>query len=118
MPLTFSPKIDLRIPVRKIVSYHHAGRQRLTSTLDLGSDGMRIETHYPLPDGEELNLDLNLGSKPLRVRGRVAGSEISLANQTASDIEFIGLSEENLFRSQRHLLCLEESPTPEHAFCR
>ena len=116
MPFLFSPETYPRAPLRKLVSYRHAERHLLTLTLDLGPDGVKIETHYPLPDGEELNLKLILGNRSLRVKGRVASSAILPGNRTASDIEFTDLSEESLATLQR--ICPEESPPPEYAFCR
>ena len=114
MPFLFSPETYPRAPLRKLVSYRHAERQLLTLTLDLGPDGVKIETHYPLPDGEELNLNLILGNKSLPLRGRVASSEMLPGNRTASDIEFTNLSKESLATLQR--ICPEESPPPEYTF--
>ncbi len=113
MPLSPHTRIRSRYPFCKIVSYHHAGRQFLTVTLNLGIDGMKIETHYPLSNNEELNFKLILGENSICSKGRVVRSESLPGKRTVSDVEFIELSEQNLATLQSHLTILEEWPRPQ-----
>lgn len=112
MPILPLAGIFARYPVQRIVSYHHADKRFLTLTLELGMDGMRIETHDRLPHGEQVNFQLVLGEHSIWSRGRVVRSEVLTRNRTVSDIEFVQLTEPNLAALQEHLAALDNRPKP------
>ena len=103
-------KVSPRHPFRNVVSYHHDGKQFLTVTLDLGIDGMRIDTHYPIPNDETLQFKLVLGSTSIWSRGRVVRSEFLPGNRTVSHIEFTSISDENLTALREYLMWAEKWP--------
>jgi hypothetical protein len=94
------------------VSYHHSGKQFLTVTLDLGIDGMRIDTHYHIPTDETIHFKLILGDTSIWSRGRVVQSELLPGNRTVSQIEFTSISDENLTALREYLMWAEKWPKP------
>ena len=112
MPRLSPTRIYPRYPLRRVVSYHHAGKRFLTLTLDLGVDGMKIETHCHLPDDEELSFKLVLGDNHIASKGRVVRSELLPRRRTVSDIEFTELTERNLAILQKYLTTIKERPRP------
>jgi hypothetical protein len=84
-----------RYGVRKIVSYSYADKRFLTLTLDLGLDGMRIETSEYLPRGLSLDIQLVLGRKSIFVKGAVVYSQVFSEGQYNSGVEFVESSEQD-----------------------
>jgi c-di-GMP-binding flagellar brake protein YcgR len=101
-----------RYPLSSVVSYEQGGRQLLTRTIDLGADGMKIETRGLLPDDEELTLRLILGEESIEAKGRVVRSELLPSNRTVSDIQFTELSEQNLSVLREFLATHRQLPKP------
>ena len=112
MALLPQTKVSPRHTLRNVVSYHHGGKQFLTVTLDIGIDGMRIDTHYQIPTDETLYFKLVLGSTSIWSRGRVVRSEFLPGNRTVSHIEFTSISDENLTALREYLIGSEAWPEP------
>ena len=112
MALLPETKAFLRNPLRNIVSYQHGGRHFLTVTLDLGTDGMRIETHYTIPHDEVLRFKLVLGDTSIWSAGRVVRTEFLPGNRTVSHIEFTNLSNQNLADLREYMTAAEAWPKP------
>ncbi len=81
-----------RYQVQKIVSYAHGHKKLLPVTLDLAMSGMKIKTHYTLPQNENLNFKLVLGKNSISPEGRVAYGRILAGKQNVSGIQFVELS--------------------------
>lgn len=110
--MTFPPqrRNHPRYPVRKIASYRYGDKQFLTLTLDLGLGGMKINTCFFLPEEENLNFKLVLGTNSTWLKGRIAYSRFDSDNQSVSGIQFIELSRQDHILLRDYLATLEESP--------
>jgi hypothetical protein len=108
-----------RYPLQKIASYHWQGRKLLTLTLDLGLGGMKINSHFYLPEGERLGFKLVLGVDSIQPKGRVAYSGFLPNSESISGIQFIEISAKDHMALQKYLVSLQGWPRPrEMAFVR
>jgi hypothetical protein len=111
MPLLPERRTHPRYPTGKIVSCSHRDKRFLTLTLNLGLGGMKIKTHYHLPQGAVLDFNLILRDFSVDLKGRTLYSQGGLPRkQKASGIEFMDLSEQNRNMSHDYLINLERWP--------
>jgi hypothetical protein len=89
------PTNGLRYPVRKLVSYEYRGKRYLTLTLELGLDGMVIETNHGFPRDGHLTMQLILGKQSIAIKGRVVRSQLLSDMTILSDIQFLESSEQS-----------------------
>ena len=99
-----------RYPTNRIVSYCHKGKRFLTLTLNLGLGGMKIKTHYRLPEGELLDFNLVLGDVSIGLKGRTVYSDFLPGKQRVSGIQFVEVSERSRSTLHNYLAALEEWP--------
>lgn len=99
-----------RYPTNRIVSYCHKGKRFLTLTLNLGLGGMKIKTHYRLPEDELLDFNLVLGDVSIGLKGRTVYSDFLSGKQRVSGIQFVELSEQSRSTLHNYLAALEEWP--------
>lgn len=97
-----------RYAIRKIASYSYAGKRFLTLTMDLGLDGMRIETSEHLSKGASLDIQLVLGRKSICPRGEVVYSHVLSEGRYVSGVEFVESSEKDRRRLRGYLTTLKE----------
>ena len=101
-------KLCQRHAVHKIVSYTHGRKQLLTLTLDLAMGGIKIKTHYRLPENELLNFELVMGDNSICPKGRIVYSKSLSDKQSASCIQFIELSAQDHGLLEEYVFTLEE----------
>jgi hypothetical protein len=103
-------RIHQRYPLQNITSYSHRDKHFLTLTLNLGLGGMKIKTHYHLPEGELFDFTLELGEASIGLKGRTVYSHALPNNQKVSGIEFMHLSEQDRTILRDYLITLEPWP--------
>ena len=99
-----------RYSLKKIVSYCYEEKRFLTFTLNLGLGGMKIKTHYNLPEGEISDFTLVLGDTSIGLKGRTVYSHALPGKQIVSGIEFMDLSERDRNTLRDHLATLGQLP--------
>lgn len=110
MPLLPLRRSHSRYSIKKIVSYCYEEKRFLTFTLNLGLGGMKIKTHYNIPEGENLDLTLVLGNTSIDLKGRTVYSHVLPGKQKVSGIEFVDLSERDRNTLRNHLAALGQWP--------
>lgn len=105
-----------RYPLNKITSYSYGGKRFLTLTLDLGLGGMRIRTHYDLPNDQRLDFKLILEDDPIWPKGRIAYTGFLPREETIAGIQFTDLSDQDGFLLQNYLGTLGERPKTQDMF--
>jgi hypothetical protein len=101
-----------RYSIHKIASYHYDGRQFLTLTIDLGPEGMKVQTHFPIPKDEHLNFKLVLGAESIWLKGRIAYCGSLANNQSVCGIQFIELSAQEHVLLENCIAAVKEWPRP------
>jgi c-di-GMP-binding flagellar brake protein YcgR len=91
----YERRVYLRYKVHKIVTYTYRGKQLLTVTVDLGMGGMKIKTHYKLPEDEGMNFKIVLGDNFISPEGTVVYSRTLPDKNRVSGIQFLGLSRQD-----------------------
>jgi len=99
-----------RYSLQNITSYCHRDKQFLTLTLNLGMGGMKIKTHYHLPEDELLVFTLVLGDTSIGLKGRTIYSHALPGRQKVSGIEFMDLSAQDRNILRDYLITLEPWP--------
>ena len=71
-PSRRSPRLQLASPLSADVTVLQPAR-----VTELGADGMRVETAFPLPLGSLHEFRLPLDARPIVVRGRIVHASVS-----------------------------------------
>jgi len=72
--------------------------------------GMKIKTHYTLPENEHLSIKVVLGDNVIWSKGKVVYSKSAPDKQAVSGIQFIELSPQDSALLQGYLSTLGRSP--------